>query len=263
MAKFFPIFSSSSGNSTYIGDGKGGVLVDVGVSYRRIKDALSAKSININSVKAVLITHEHTDLVKGLKTFLKNHKVPVIASRDTVYALEFHGMIDSDTHIVYIDEQKDFCLDGMLINGYPTSHDCIGSSCYTVSLGSGVKTAVCTDLGVMTEEIKNGIKGSDIILIEANHDPVMLRLGPYPPELKLRIASDKGHLPNAACAETAAELYALGTRRFVLGHISEHNNTADKASSAVRAALMDKNAKQDEDYLLYIAKKEDNQVIPI
>lgn len=263
MAKFYPMFSSSEGNSTYIGSADGGVLVDVGASYRRIKNALESKGILLDDIKAVLITHEHADHVKGLKVFLKNHPVPIVASRDTVYALEFHGIISCETERIYIDEEDGYKIGEMLIKRFPTSHDCKGSSCYTVTLPGGVKTAVCTDLGIMTDAIKEGLKGSRIIMLESNHDPVMLRMGPYPPELKIRIGSDVGHLPNAVCAETLAYFYENGTDRFVLGHLSEHNNTPDKAASAARAALMDKGACENEDYILYIAEKEGTRVIPI
>ena len=115
----------------------------------------------------------------------------------------------------------------------------------------------------MTEQIVNALMGSALVMLESNHDPVMLRLGPYTAELKLRIASDIGHLPNAVCAETLARIYESGTNRFVLGHLSRQNNTPEKAASAARAALMDKNAVENEDYILYIAKPEGNKVISI
>lgn len=263
MAKFYPMFSSSEGNSTYIGASDGGVLVDVGVSFKRIKNALAAKGITVEDIKAVLITHEHIDHIKGLKVFLKNHPVPVIASRDTIYALEFCGAISYETERIYIDEEDECKIGEIVIKRFPTSHDCKGSSCYTVTLPGEVKTAVCTDLGIMTDVIKEGLKGSKIILLESNHDPVMLRMGPYPPELKIRIGSEWGHLPNAVCAETLAFFYENGTDRFVLGHLSEHNNTPEKAASAAKAALMDKGACENEDYILYIAEKEGTRVIPI
>ena len=115
----------------------------------------------------------------------------------------------------------------------------------------------------MSEDIKNLLKGSSLVMLESNHDPVMLRLGPYPAELKLRIGSNHGHLPNAVCAETLAELYEAGTNRFVLAHLSEQNNTPEKAASATRAALMDKGAVENEDYILYVAEKEGRRVISI
>ena len=100
-------------------------------------------------------------------------------------------------------------------------------------------------------------------MLESNHDPVMLRLGPYPAELKLRITSNEGHLSNAVCAETISELFSFGTNRFILAHLSEQNNTPEKAASATRAALMDKGAVDSEDYILYVAEKEGKRVISI
>ena len=263
MAKFFPMFSGSEGNSTYIGTATSGLLVDVGVSYKRIKDELSFSEISISNIKAVLITHHHNDHIKGLKTFLKKHPVPLVASRETVYALEFLQIINSEHPRIYIDETEFAEIDSFKIKGISTSHDCSGSSCFTITMGGEQKVAVCTDLGVMSDSVKEELKGSYLVMLESNHDPVMLRMGPYPAELKIRIASDKGHLPNAICAETLSELYQYGTSRFVLAHLSQQNNTPEKAASATRAALMDKGAVEDEDYILYVAKKEGNKVISI
>ena len=262
MAKFFPMFSSSKGNSTYVGGASGGVLIDAGVSFRKIKNALCSAAIPLDDIKAILITHEHSDHIKGLRVLLKNLPVPIIASRDTVYALEFAGAIERDTPRMYIDETKTVDLDGMKICRFPTSHDCKGSSGYTISVGD-IKAAVCTDLGIVTDEVKGSLYGCDIVMLESNHDPTMLRLGPYSAELKIRIGSDKGHLSNAVCAQTVSELYTQGTRRFVLAHLSEENNTPEKAASTTRDALLDKGATENIDYILYVAPREGNRVIPL
>lgn len=263
MAKFFPMFSGSEGNATYIGGANGGVLVDAGVSYKRIKTALESAEIPLSDIKAVLITHHHGDHIKGLKVFLKNNPVPLVASRETVYALEYQKIIDDKYPRIYIDEEEQASFEDITVTSAPTSHDCVGSSCFALKIGQEQKVAVCTDLGVMTNEVKELLAGSHLVMLESNHDPVMLRLGPYTAELKLRIASDKGHLPNAVCAQTLAELYEKGTSRFVLAHLSEQNNTPEKAASATRAALMDRGAVENEDYILYVAKKEGGRVISI
>ena len=239
------------------------MLVDAGVSYKRIKASLQAANIALSNIKAVLITHHHNDHIKGLKVFLKNHPVALVASRETIYALEFQEIITREHPRVYIDETQTASFEDIAVSSAPTSQDCLGSSCFAIKLGEDQKVAVCTDLGVMTQEVKNLLTGSSLVVLESNHDPVMLRLGPYPAELKLRIASDKGHLPNAVCAQTLAELYLSGTNRFVLAHLSEQNNTPEKASSAARAALMDKGAIENEDYILYVAPKEGTRVISI
>ncbi len=263
MAKFYPMFSGSDGNSTYIGNSEGGVLVDAGVSFKRIKHALQDGGISLSDIKAVLITHEHSDHIKGLKILLKNISVPVIASRDTIYALEFAGAINFDTPRIYIDELGEHTIGTFKFKRFPTSHDCKGSSCFRVSLDAETDVAVCTDLGIMTEEIKTAFAGCRLVMLESNHDPVMLRMGPYPAELKVRIASDHGHLSNGVCAETLAHFYTQGTTRFVLAHLSEANNDPEKAASLTRAALMDKGAAENRDYILYVARKEGNRVIPL
>lgn len=260
MAKFFPMCSSSSGNCTYIGNASGGLLVDAGVSFKRICEMLSQNEIELSKIKAVLITHEHGDHVKGLKTLLKKTKVPLIASRETVYALEFHKVIDDTTPRVYIDDFSEYEVESFKVERFPTSHDCVGSSGYTIRLSDELKVAVCTDLGIVTDEVRSALSGSDLVMLESNHDTVMLRLGPYTPELKIRVGGDKGHLANAVAASLIAELYKSGTRRFVLAHLSENNNTPEKAESAARAALASAGAKNN-DYILYVAKPEGNRVI--
>lgn len=262
MAKFFPMCSSSSGNCTYIGNASGGLLVDAGVSFKKICEMLSQNEIELSKIKAVLITHEHGDHVKGLKTLLKKTKVPLIASRDTVYALEFHKVIDDTTPRVYIDDFSEYEVESFKVERFPTSHDCVGSSGYTIRLSDELKVAVCTDLGIVTDEVRSALIGSDLVMLESNHDTVMLRLGPYTPELKIRVGGDKGHLANAVAASLIAELYKTGTRRFVLAHLSENNNTPEKAESAARAALASAGAKNN-DYILYVAKPEGNRVISL
>ncbi len=262
MAKFFPLFSSSSGNSTYIGDAGGGLLVDAGVSFKKISEKLAENGIPLSKIKAVLVTHEHGDHIKGLHTLLKKTKATVIASRNTVYALEFHKAIEDDTPRIYIDEYEKFDFEGFNIVRFATSHDCLDSSGYVITLSGGQRVAVCTDLGIVTDEVKNALCGLDLVMLESNHDPVMLRLGPYTPELKLRVAGEKGHLSNAVCSELIGEIFKTGTRRFVLAHLSENNNTPEKAESAARAALIDAGARED-DYILYVAKPEGDKVINI
>ncbi len=262
MAKFYPMFSGSHGNATYIGTAEGGILVDVGVSAKRICQALSFAQITPDKIDAILITHEHNDHVKGLKTFLKKTNAVLVASRKTILALKESDYIDDTANIIFADEQEEVAIKDMTVKRFATSHDCEGSSGYTVSFGK-IKTAVCTDTGVLTDEIRENLEGSKLVMLESNHDPVMLRLGPYPPELKIRIGSEKGHLANADCAAEIKRLYNLGTTHFVLAHLSENNNTEEKASSATRAALMDLGANINEDYILYVAPPEEGKVISL
>ncbi len=262
MAKFCPLFSGSKGNCTYIENGNAALLVDAGVSFKRIREALEVRELDITKIKAVLITHEHGDHVSGLKTLLKKLAIPVIASRDTVYSLEFHKILTDKNERIYIDDTNSLELSGFRVTRFATSHDCVGSSGYRIQLSDELTVAVCTDLGIVTDCVRSGVMGADLVMIESNHDPVMLRLGPYTPDLKLRVSGVRGHLSNAVAASLCGELFKNGTRRFVLAHLSENNNTPEKAEAAVKASLFSAGAR-DGDYILYIAPTEGGRIISL
>ncbi|MBR4072717.1 MAG: MBL fold metallo-hydrolase [Clostridia bacterium] len=259
MSKFCPLFSDSGGNSTYISTSSGGLLVDVGVSLKTLKSALESAGGSIEEIKAVLITHEHTDHIKCISTLLKKYNIPLIASEDTLRELIKAEKIPAGAKLLPIKDKKE--ISGIGIKRFATSHDCKGSSGYTFTLADGTKVGVCTDLGVMTDEVRSALLGCNTLLVESNHDIEMLRKGPYPPELKLRIMSDKGHLSNNACAAELAGFLKGGTTRFVLGHLSKHNNLPMLALSTARAALIDAGAEENKDYLLSVAKPQNNEVI--
>ncbi len=259
MSKICPLYSSSSGNSTYIGTKNGGILIDAGASFKGIKEKLLALDAAPDEILAVAVTHEHTDHINGLKTFLKNSSAALLASNDTLNTLAEKECIPPKTRVITIDDKPiDIC--GIEINRFQTSHDCVGSSGYTLTLPDNKKVSVCTDLGVITDTIRKAIMGSDLVLLESNHDIEMLKKGPYPPQLKVRILSDKGHLSNNICATELKTLLKNGTKRFILGHLSQHNNTPLLAKSCATAALMDLGAKIDKDYLLTVATPNNNGV---
>ena len=255
MGKICPLFSGSKGNCTFISADGEGVLIDAGVSCKKILEALGEIAIQKNSIKAIFITHEHSDHIAGLKVLLKTLTVPVYCSEKTAKALNH---IYPEINAVGFENEIKIC--GMKIRRFNTSHDCDGSSGYRVFLPDGSSAAVCTDTGVLSNEILNTLSGSDAVLIESNHCVTMLQKGPYPPELKQRILSDKGHLSNTDCACAALKLYESGTRRFILAHLSENNNLPSLALSTTQAVFMDKGLKKDTDYILYIAKPSQNEI---
>ncbi len=262
MSKICSLYSGSTGNSTYIGTKEGSILIDAGASFKGITENLSLADATAQEILAVAVTHEHSDHIKGLKTFLNKTCASVIASEKTVNKLIENNCIPAKTEIITIDSSP-IEIGGILINRFATSHDCDGSSGYTFSLPDGKKVAVCTDLGVITDTVRNAIMGSDLILLESNHDIEMLKKGPYPPELKVRILSDKGHISNIVCANELKNLLKNGTKRFILGHLSRHNNTPLLAKSCAESALMDLSAKINKDYILTVAKPCGNGVTVI
>lgn len=262
MSRICPLFSGSTGNSTYIGTSQGGFLVDVGGSYKSICAAVSAAGGSMEDIRAVAVTHEHIDHVKGLKTLLKTLKIPLIASKQTLESLASDDRIPAGAAVIAADTEETVFGD-VCIQRFATSHDCIGSSGYKFTLPDGKHAAVCTDLGIMTDTARSALMGCELVLLESNHDVQMLKKGPYPPQLKLRILSDMGHLSNAACAAELPELLRNGTKRFILGHLSQKNNLPMLALSAARASLMDIGAEQGRDYILYVARFDRNEVMPL
>lgn len=258
MSRICPLFSGSTGNSTYIATPSGSFLVDVGVSYRALCAALDGVGGGIDEISAIFITHSHTDHIKGLKVLLKNNKIPVYSSEKTADALIAAGIFGAGDDVRTFEISAEVC--GTEITRFNTMHDCPGSGGYCFSAADGRKISVCTDLGKVTAEVRQALSGSDAVLIESNHDVEMLKNGPYPPELKVRVMSDNGHISNNACASELPRLLNNGTKRFILGHISLNNNTPLLALSAARAVLTDAGAAENRDYTLSAAKPKDNGV---
>ncbi len=262
MSKICPLYSGSTGNSTYIGTKEGSILVDAGASFKGISEALKRADATPCDILAVAVTHEHSDHIKGLKTFLNKTGACLIASEKTADTLINNNAVPPKTQVIVIGKQA-VTVGGIEISRFCTSHDCEGSSGYTFLLPDCKKVAVCTDLGVVTDTVRKSILGSDVVLMESNHDIEMLKRGPYPPFLKARILSDQGHISNNVCANELKTLLQNGTKRFILGHLSQHNNTPLLAHSCATAALMDLNAYEGKDYILNVAKPNGNSVTVI
>lgn len=218
--KLIIIASGSKSNAALVEHDGAAVLIDCGVSHKTLKTALADHGLSEENLKAVFITHNHSDHVKGLPSVHKQLNIPFLSAS---------GVDLCDDMTVPFEDY------GFKVSAFRCSHDV---SCVGYKITCGEKTVcIATDTGIVTDDIKTALEGCETVVIESNHDLEMLKYGPYPLPLKQRIASDKGHLSNTDCAKLLTHLANCGLRRAVLAHLSENNNTPLIAKATAREQL--------------------------
>jgi phosphoribosyl 1,2-cyclic phosphodiesterase len=247
--------SGSTGNCAVVQSGGSAVLLDCGISMRRIKTNLAQLGIAPEELCGILITHEHSDHVSGLRMMTKYFGIPVFAPRTVANRLRW-SIAGVEQFLHEITPGEAFSLGGMEITAFRTPHDTPESVGYRIE-GDAV-FALATDMGCVTDEIYAGLRGAGAVLIEANHDEQLLRYGKYPYDLKRRILSDHGHLSNGDCAVLAQRLCSEGTRTVVLGHLSRENNDPHLARKTVSEAL-----EQFEDITLCVAPEAEAMTLEV
>ena len=237
MLKVIPLFSGSSGNCIYLKYKDEEILIDAGVSYKKICTALGSIGTDIQNIKAVLITHEHCDHVQGLSVMSKHTDAPIFINRRSAsyFDLPLDELFCGKARIK--DPGDSITFDGFEVNAFATPHDSIGSCGYHFTFSDGKRFAIATDLGMITPEISSYLLGCKSVIIESNHDINMLKNGPYPYILKKRILSDHGHLSNGDCAAFLPRLVDMGAEKIVLAHLSHENNTPELCYKAGAEAL--------------------------
>lgn len=251
MIKVCPLFSGSKGNSTYIEINGNGVLLDAGVSFSRISQKLDAAGISPLQVKAILITHEHSDHIRGAGVAARKLGVPVYATIPTWYSMKKTlGKIEKN-NILPVTPGKEEEICGICFKAFEIPHDASAPVGYNFFDGSK-KFTVATDLGEMSEKLFLSLSGSDGIILESNHDVKMLLNGGYPYHLKMRIHGKLGHLSNDEAASVCARLASLGTKTILLGHLSEENNKPEIALAQTADMLCKDGVRLDEDVILRV-----------
>lgn len=223
--------SGSKGNCTYISDGQTSLLIDAGISPKRVLQGLTEMGVS-PKIDALLITHEHIDHIRYVKEIQETFSVDVYAHKNTARAL-------ADIIDLKIFDLHDFYIKGITVSPFQLSHDvyCIGYS----FIREGKKVSILTDTGVVRNEVYLCLQGCETAVIEANHDEKLLMMNPkYSPALKHRILSDLGHLSNASAAKLAAALVEGGTENIILAHLSEENNYPELALDTVQKFLDEK-----------------------
>jgi phosphoribosyl 1,2-cyclic phosphodiesterase len=225
--------SGSKGNSTYISDGTTSFLIDAGLSGLEIERRLESRNIDPANLNAILVTHEHSDHIQGVGVLSRRFKIPVYINRKTIKASPRIGNLN-ETRL--FECGTPFILDDFSIHPFSISHDARDPAGFTIGQ-NGKRIGIATDLGTVTSMVRENLKQCALLILEANHDPEMLATGPYPWHLKQRIKGRTGHLSNLESKVLLQELQHESLQKVILAHLSETNNTSQKAFAEVSCAL--------------------------
>ncbi len=238
MLKLYPLFSGSSGNMYLIKSPTSTVLVDIGVSFKALTTCLDNLNMRIADISALFITHEHSDHIKGLTTFINKTNIPIYATKGTSnYILnKYADKIKASPEFFLVEPETSIYIGDILVTPFKTSHDAVEPVGYTLKNGDSTLT-IATDLGCVNEKIYEHLIDSNLSLIESNYDRNLLLLGNYTYPLKCRIQSDIGHLSNDDTSNLILNLARNGKRDFILGHISQNNNEPEQAMFCVNTTL--------------------------
>ncbi|SHK10865.1 Phosphoribosyl 1,2-cyclic phosphodiesterase [Clostridium cavendishii DSM 21758] len=252
---FCSLYSGSSGNSIFIGTDNTRILIDAGLPGKKIDEALKSVDEDTTKIDGIFITHEHSDHIKGVGVLSRKYDIPIYANSDTWLAMKSNIGNVKDHNIKIMDKRSTVSIKDIEIKSFNIPHDAAGPVGYTVSNGK-YNCSVVTDIGTFTEEIKQNIRKSDVILLESNHDVQMVKYGPYPYILKQRILSEIGHLSNENCGEAIVEIMKYGRQKHIfLGHLSSTNNQPDLAYQTVLNVLNENNLELDKDLILKMASR--------
>lgn len=242
MKGFCPLASGSKGNCVYLGTGKTKVLIDAGISAKAIQTRLSEINVDLADIDAILITHEHTDHIQGLKTLAYKMGIPVLANHETAKGIvdTFH---DCPKFKIFSTGET-FEFGDLEIHPFSIQHDTVDPVAFTIKTGS-LKLGFCTDLGFATTLVQSQLQGCDYLYLEANHQPSMVHASSRPMIYKQRVLSRSGHLSNEACGTLLAQVYNPKLKHVHLAHLSSECNSPETALQVVKTILEEKGIQLD------------------
>ena len=255
---FFSVASGSSGNCICLGSDQCHVMIDAGISGKRIEEGMNTYDYTTSDMDGVLITHEHSDHIQGLGVIARKYGLPIYATKGTADAIlqsSSVGKIDPSLFHV-IEAGKTFFIGNLEIYPMSISHDAADPVAYLVSDGRH-RVGVVTDLGYYDADIVSHMEGLDALLLEANHDIHMLQVGAYPYPLKQRILGERGHLSNETSGQLLGQILHDGMQHILLGHLSKENNYDELAYETVRLEIsLGDNPYRGNDFTIEVAKRD-------
>lgn len=252
------IVSGSSGNCILAGSSQGNILIDAGVSKKRIEEGLYAHNVNPKDIDGIFITHEHSDHIQGLGVFTRKYPVPIYGTKETLLGICQYGKCGAlDKSLFHeIEPDEPVQVKDMTIKPFRISHDALNPVAYRIE-ASQKAVAVATDMGSYDDYTVRNLSGLDALLLEANHDVHMLQAGIYPYYLKRRILGDRGHLSNEMSGRLLDAVLHNGLKKILLGHLSKENNYEALAYETVRTEItMSDSPYRGDDFNIEIAKRD-------
>lgn len=237
MFNFCSLYSGSSGNSLFVESENTKLLVDAGISSKKIEEALANLEIDPTSIDGILITHEHSDHVQGLGTFAKKFNLPVFVNEKTLDAMPKQKEKISEKNIKLFNINEKFEIGNLKVKPFSIPHDAANPCGFNI-FKDDKKISIATDIGHMTNGILKNLEDSIFIMLESNYDPEVLKYSKYPYQLKTRIAGPDGHLSNELAGKTISYLLNSGLKQAVLGHLSKQSNFPELAYKTVIDEIM-------------------------
>lgn len=271
--QIYTLFSSSSGNCTYIKDGATELLIDAGVSCKNISDALRCLDTGLDRIDAILITHEHSDHIRGLGVISARYAIPIYVTYPSARAIcesrlfgkASRGVPQAESiakNIRITEPDLSYGIGDLTVSLFPTPHDARSSVGFVIEDSRGDSFGFATDIGHVSDRVAASLRGVRHVLVESNHDEGLLRQSGYPQSTKERILSDYGHLSNADCSDFVTWLIQNGTENITLAHLSRENNRPEIAYRTTRAKLLENDIACGADCLLSVAgEKEITKVL--
>lgn len=253
--KFCSLYSGSSGNSIFVGSDNAKILIDAGLPGKKIDEALKSIGQKPEELDGIFITHEHTDHIKGVGILSRKYDIPIYAPQNTWEAMTKNIGKIKEHNIKILDKRSTISIKDLDVKSFNIPHDAAAPVGYTVNL-KDKQISIATDFGIFTEEIRDNIKDSQVILLESNHDISMVEYGPYPYNLKRRILSEIGHLSNEDCGLAIVNILKSGLgKKIILGHLSNTNNHPNLAYQTVVDVLRNNGVNIGSDVFLSMANR--------